>query len=71
MRFLRTTILAIGLTSFAFACGGTKKEVEEPAPAEEMEEEGMEDEMMPDEASMDEDMDDPCAAYDEDNPCGM
>jgi hypothetical protein len=33
MRFLRGTILAIGLMSFAVACGGSKKEAAEPMPA--------------------------------------
>lgn len=76
MRFLRTTILAIGLTSFAFACGGAKKEAEEPAPAadEAGMEEGMEGEEMPEAAPEEgaEDMGvDPCAAAEgeEENPC--
>jgi hypothetical protein len=37
MRFLRGTILAIGLMSFAVACGGSKKEAAEPMPAAETE----------------------------------
>jgi hypothetical protein len=33
MSFLRGTILAIGLMSFAVACGGAKKEAAEPVPS--------------------------------------